>query len=255
NWTVDHIGPLTHTVADAKLLLEIMQGYDPGDPESSNRIAEPFGALNDLSGIRIGVPETHFWEGIDSEVEAICRKTLQLMADAGATLAPLMLETIKLLAVSRPAAMADSLVFHEPYLRANPELYGEELRHRLMSSQYILATDYVRAQRVRRLWTEECSRVLETVDVLATPTRVAPPHLIGDPAGMQVASTTQAFNQSGHPAITIPAGLSSGDLPVGFQLAAAAFQDYKLMAIAAVVESLIGFNTTPPVLRMTAAVV
>lgn len=252
NWTVDHIGPLTRSVADARLLLELMQGHDPADPESSTRTAEPHPALNDLRDIRVGVPETYFWEHLDGEVENICRKALDLMKHAGAEIVPLELVTIELLEAARLTMIAvDALVFHEPYLQAHPDWYGEELRHRLMASQYVLATDYVRAQRVRRLWTEECSRTLEAVDVLACPTRSAPAHLIGEaPASSR---NTSPFNQSGVPAITVPAGLTSGGLPVGFQLAGAAFQDYRLLAIAEVVEGLIGFDSTPPVLRMAVA--
>jgi len=211
----------------------------------------PYPPITDLKGIKVGVAETYFWEQLDPEVEAVCRKALDVMKDAGAEVVPVKLETIEHLEVARQATVAvDALVFHEPYLRAHPELYGEELRYRLMASQYVLAADYVRAQRVRRLWTEECSRVLRTVDVLASPTRAAPAQRIGDPP---ISSrNTSPFNQSGVPAISIPAGLTSSGLPVGFQLAAAAFQDYKLLAIAAVVEGLIGFDPTPPVLKLAA---
>jgi aspartyl-tRNA(Asn)/glutamyl-tRNA(Gln) amidotransferase subunit A len=252
NWTVDHIGPLTRNVADARVLLELIQGHEPDDPESSTRPAEPYSPITDLKGIRVGLPETYFWEQLDSEVEAVCRKAVVLMQEAGAEIVPLKLETIELLEAARKTMVAvDALVFHEPYLQAHPELYGEELRHRLMASQYVLATDYVRAQRVRRLWTEECSRTLAAVDILASPTRSAPAHLIGEtPTSSR---NTSPFNQSGVPAISIPAGLTSGGLPVGLQLAAAAFQDYKLIEIASVVERLIGFDPTPPALKMAAA--
>lgn len=252
NWTVDHIGPLTRSVADARTLLELMQGHEPDDPESSTTIPDPHPPLTDLKGIRAGVPETYFWEHLDGEVEAVCRKALDVMKDAGAEIVPLKLETIELLEAARQTMIAvDALVFHEPYLREHPDWYGEELRHRLMASQYVLATDYVRAQRMRRLWTEECSRTLAAVDVLASPTRSAAAHLIGEtPTSSR---NTSPFNQSGVPAISIPAGLTSGGLPVGLQLAAAAFQDYKLLAIASVVEGLIGFDPTPPVLKMAAA--
>ncbi len=254
NWSVDHIGPLTRDVEDAKLLLHLLQGYDPADPESNPKTAEPHPPLAGLKGVRVGVPETVFWEGLDPEVEHTCRATVALMAEAGAEIVPLTLETIGLLTISRPASMVDSLVFHEPYLREHPEDYGEELRHRLMASQYVLASDYVRALRVRRLWTEECTQVLHTVDVMAMPTRSAPAHLIGDPAASQPLSNTSPFNQAGVPAISLPAGLTTGGLPVGFQLVAPAWQDYRLLAIAGVVERLIGFDTTPPVIRTAVAV-
>lgn len=252
NWTVDHIGPLTRNVADARLLLEVLQGHDPSDPESSTRHAAPHPPLTDLQGLRVGVPETYFWEQLDGEVESVCRIAVGSMSDAGAEVVPLKLETIEHLEVARQATLAvDGLVFHEPYLTAHPEQYGEELRHRLMASQYVLATDYVRAQRVRRLWTEECSRVLRSVDILAMPARSAPAHRIGEPSTSS--RNTSPFNQAGVPAITIPAGLTSGGLPVGLQLVAPAFQDYKLLAVAEMVEGLLAFDTTPPVLKTVRA--
>ncbi len=252
NWTVDHIGPLTRTVADARLLLEVLQGHDPADPESSTRDADPHPPSIDLKGVRVGVAENYFWKELDPEVEAVCRAALKLMTDAGAEAVPVKLDTIELLEAARQTALAvDGLVFHEPYLTAHPELYGEELRYRLMASQYVLATDYVRAQRVRRLWTEECTRVLKQVDVLACPTRSQPAQRIGAPS---VSSrNTSPFNQSGVPALTLPVGLTGSGLPVGLQLAAAAFQDYKLLAIGEAVEKLVAFDAVPPVLKAPAA--
>ena len=251
NWTVDHIGPLTRSVADARVLLELMLGHDSRDPESSTNTAVPQAPLQDLKGVKVGVPETYFWEKLDPEVEDVCRKALDLMKHEGAELVPLKLETIELLEESRRVMISvDALVFQEPYLTAHPDWYGEELRHRLMASQYVLATDYVRALRVRRLWAEECTRVLETVDVLACPTRSQPPQRIGEPSTSS--RNTSPFNQAGVPAVSVPAGLTRAGLPVGFQLVAPAFDDYKLLAIAEIVEKALAFDAAPAVLQTPA---
>lgn len=268
-WHTDHIGPLTRTVADAALMLSVMQGYDPRDHDSTPRLPDPYPALDSLAGLKVGVPENYFWETMDSEVERACRRAIGLMQEAGAEVVPFTFETIDLLIVARPSTLAEAYIFHEPYLRKRPEDYGEDIRYRLLAGQYVLATDYIRALRVRRLFIEEYNRVLESVDVIATPTVPLPATPIGatsvrvDGVEVPLSGPTGAtpfirntfpFNQTGTPAISLPAGLTADGLPVGLQLAAGAFEDQKLLAIAAVVEKLLQFDTTPPVLRAAEAV-
>jgi aspartyl-tRNA(Asn)/glutamyl-tRNA(Gln) amidotransferase subunit A len=262
-WSTDHIGPLTRTVADAQLMLSILQGFDPKDPDSSDRVAPPFGTLSSLQGVTVGLPEHYFWENLDPEVERICRGTLRLMEEFGARVVPVKLDTLELLAIARPALMAEAFIYHEPYLRDHLDDYGEDIRYRLLAGQYVLAADYLRAMRARRLFVDEFSRVLACVDVLATPTLpvVAPPIgartidvggqavALSGPAGSALAHNTSPANQAGVPAVTIPTGCTVAGLPVGFQLIAAAFQDWKLLSIAAFIESVACFNSTPPVLR------
>lgn len=268
-WNTDHIGPLTRTVADAALMLSVMQGYDPQDPDSVDCSPAPYPTREDLAGIKVGIPKNYFWEALDSDVERVCRQALEVMRGAGAELIPLRLETAELVNMARSALMAEAFVFHEPYLRERAEEYGEDVRYRLLAAQYVLATDFVRATRVRRLIMDEFSRVLDQVDVLVTPTNIIPAPPIGAKtvrigdaevplgatAGISVfIRNTSPLNLTGHPAISIPAGLTRDGLPVGLQLVAAAFQDQKLLAIAAVIEKRIGFDPTPPLLRETEAI-
>lgn len=230
NWTVDHIGPFTHSVADAQLMLQVMQGFDAADPESNPKAAPAFPALDNLRGLKVGLPQNYFWDGLDPEVEGACRAVVEQMRKAGAELVPLSFQQIDLLALARPAMAADGWLLHEPYLREHPDWYGEDIRYRYMAGQYVTAEDYVRALRVRRLVTEEIAAVLGTVDVTVMPTMPAPATLIEPPSGGPINAApmqnTMPFNQSGLPAVSI----------------------------AAVVEGLIGFNPTPPVLRQAVAV-
>jgi aspartyl-tRNA(Asn)/glutamyl-tRNA(Gln) amidotransferase subunit A len=244
-------------------MLSVIQGFDPKDPESSDRVAPPFAALESLQGITVGVPEGYFWANIDPEVERICRGSLRLMQEFGARLIPVQLDTVEPLALARPALMCEAFVYHEPYLRDRAEDYSEDLRNRLLAGQQVLAVDYLRAMRARRLFVDELSQVLDVVDVLATPTLpVAAPRIgattielggrsvpLSGPVGSAMSQNTHPANQSGVPAITLPTGCTPDGLPIGFQLMAAAFQDWKLLSIAAFVESVTRFNTTPPILR------
>jgi aspartyl-tRNA(Asn)/glutamyl-tRNA(Gln) amidotransferase subunit A len=262
-WSTDHIGPITHTVDDAQLMLELMLGFDATDPDSLSHTAPAFEPLPDLTGVKVGVPERYFWEKLDPQVERICRGRVAVMAEAGAELITLTLSTIDLLLLARQASLAELYVFHEPYLRAHPEDYGDDIRGMLLAGQYILAHDYVRAGRLRRIFMQECAAVLEQVDVLVMPTVPIPAPPIGATtvtlAGEEVplsgrgawtlARNTFPFNQAGVPAVSLPAGLTTDGLPVGLQLVAGALQDFKLLAIARVLESLVAVETTPPVAR------
>jgi aspartyl-tRNA(Asn)/glutamyl-tRNA(Gln) amidotransferase subunit A len=262
-WSTDHIGPHTRTVQDAKLMLELMLGFDASDPDSLSSPAAPAEPLPDLSGITVGVPEHYFWEQLDPQVERICRGRVAVMAEAGAKVTTVDLQTIDLLLLARQATLAELYIFHEPYLREHAEDYGDDIRYMLLAGQYILAHDYVRAGRLRRLFMQECTAVLAQVDVLAMPTVPIPAPPIGATsvtvAGEEVplsgrgswtlARNTFPFNQAGVPAISVPAGLSSEGLPVGLQLVAGALQDFKLLAISQVLEDLLPVETTPPVAR------
>ncbi|OLT22274.1 hypothetical protein BJF78_07745 [Pseudonocardia sp. CNS-139] len=168
------------------------------------------------------------------------------MAGAGAELVPVPMDIADLVPMLRVAMFAEAYVFHQPTLDASPELYSPDLRHRLMAGQYVLAQDYIRALRVRRLVVEAMRDALARADVLAMPTLpVLPPTIAeattGSPAVTALARNTSVVNQSGHPAVSVPMGMAGG-LPMGLQLVGQAFGDHDLLAVAEVVEGLVGFE-------------
>lgn len=252
NWNFDHIGPLTRTVADARLLLQVLAGYDPADPESTPRPLDPEPEALTLRGLRIGIPATYFWDGLNAEVETLCRAAVKALEDRGAVTVSQTIPHLDLFDAIRAAGGVDAWVLHAPYLRAHPDWYGEDIRYRLLAAQYVMAEDYVRAQRARRLVMEALAAAAAEVDVMAMPTlpepapRIRPPEVTGS---FTMGRNTHPFNLSGLPAVSVPVGLTSAGLPVGLQLVAQPFQDYKLLAIAEAVESLVGFDPTPPPLR------
>jgi aspartyl-tRNA(Asn)/glutamyl-tRNA(Gln) amidotransferase subunit A len=217
---------------------------------------EPIEGTVEVAGLRIGIPETYFWEALDPGVETVCRRALASLEGAGASLVPVTFETAPVIKLTRAAGMAEAFVYHEPYLREHPEAYGDDIRPRLLAGQFVLAHDYVRAMRVRRMVAEEMTRVLSVVDVLAMPTVPVPAYPIpslwggaGMPRDPMLAlRNTMVFNQTGHPAISLPAGLTEAGLPVGLQLAASSFDDFRLLAVAEAVEAVLAFSPVPPVL-------
>lgn len=246
---IDHVGVLSRTVADARAVLEVLAGPDEDDPHSSGRPAPPAPARDDLRGVRVGVPEDWFWSDLDPRVEAAARGVLDLAAGAGARLVPVPMEIGHLVPLLRVAMFAEAYVFHQPTLDAHPERYTPELRQRLLAGRYVLAQDYIRALRARRLVVEAMRAALTRADVLAMPTLPVLPPLRaesepGSPAVVPLARNTAVVNQSGHPAISLPMGLADG-VPMGVQLVGRDHDDHGLLAVAEVVERLVGFARTP----------
>jgi aspartyl-tRNA(Asn)/glutamyl-tRNA(Gln) amidotransferase subunit A len=245
---IDHVGVLSRTVADARAVLEVLAGPDPDDPHSSSRPAPPADVRDDLRGVRIGVPEDWFWSDLDPRVEAAARGVLDLAAGAGARLVPVPMEIGHLVPLLRVAMFAEAYVFHQPTLDAHPDRYSPELRNRLLAGRYVLAQDYIRALRARRLVVEAMRAALADADVLATPTLPVLPPLRADsapgsPAVAVLSRNTAVVNQSGHPAISLPMGLADG-VPMGLQLIGRDHDDHGLLAVAEVVERLVGFART-----------
>jgi aspartyl-tRNA(Asn)/glutamyl-tRNA(Gln) amidotransferase subunit A len=250
---VDHIGPHTRTVADARAMLEVMASYDEQDVHSTAHPLTPAEPLSDLSGLTVGLPEAYFWTDLDPEVESACRDVVAKLVDLGATVVPVDLDISGYMPLMQSAMMAEAYVYHEPLLKAHGELYSDDLRYRILAGQYVLAQDYIRAMRARRLLIEAVRTSMTSVDFLAMPTLPVPAIKIADVGGWEstrvLVHNTSPFNQTGLPAITLPVATTAEGTPIGFQLVAKEFEDYALLAAAEVVEQAVAFDTTPPVLR------
>ena len=258
NATVDHIGPLARTVADAALCLQVLAGYDRFDPTSIDEpVPDYLAALAErqsLGGVRVGVPRSYFFERVDPEVEAGVRAAIDSLAALGATLVNVDIPDIGAMMAARLALFADGLAFHLPYLRANAQGYSQEIRQRLSTDLFVQAHEYARASRVRRLLQQRFASAFmdARVDVLATPTTPTPAPLIdqeivvlpsgdghcqAEPVGLAMLRLTAPANLTGLPAISVPAGFTEGSgLPFGLQLMARPFAEDVLLSVAHVYE-------------------
>jgi Asp-tRNA(Asn)/Glu-tRNA(Gln) amidotransferase A subunit family amidase len=161
-------------------MLDVMGVADPDDPHSSPWLAPPTLAREDLTDVRVGVPQDWFWDELDPQVEAAAQAVLDLMTRVGATMVSVPIDIAALAPLLVFPLQVEAYVFHQPTLEAHPELYSPRLRHMLLAGQYALAQDYIRALRVRRLAIEAVRRALEGVDVLAMPTMPTLPLRIAD---------------------------------------------------------------------------
>src|SRR5262245_29925495 len=169
SWSLDHPGPLTRTVEDAAVLMNVIAGYDPRDPYSRNvGIPRYTDALTGVvRGVRVGIPNDFFYEHLAPAVETAIHAAVYNLEKLGAEIIPIDVPGI---AIHRAAwlqiASPEAYSYHEFHLRDSAALYGADVRGRLEAGKVLLSIDYVRAQRARALIKEQCRQLFDIVDVI-----------------------------------------------------------------------------------------
>ena len=270
NPTVDQIGPITRSVADAALLLSLMAGPDPRDPTSREappgtppadyvQAAARGGAAPDLRGLRLGVPITYYFAPIDPRVEAAVRAAIDHLAGLGIALVSLPLLDHDVLMAALSGLGGESLAYHGRWLRTRLGEYGEDVQARLLANQFVLASDYAKALRARRLLRERYDAALAQVDLLAAATVPVPAPTIAEaerdaiPLGRGdqtvegdiLSRNTRPANLTGLPAISVPCGFAAG-LPVGLMLVGRPFEEARLLHAAAAFEATTDWHRARP---------
>ena len=237
-WSLDHLGPMTRTVPDAALLLEVLAGADDGDPRTRD-VAVPMyrdGLETGVNGLRIGVLEDDGEEERSSALEAHAawREGLRALERAGARLVPVDLPVMATLRILNGALLAmEAAVHHAPTLRERAADYGEFARLRLLAAHAYAPGAYLRAQQARAGARRRFELGCAGIDLLSTPTMPGPAPPLGVPAPTRF---TAPFNLLGWPAITVPTGVSSG-MPLGLQLIGRPWDEATVLRAARVVES------------------
>src|SRR5439155_8271437 len=151
SWSLDHLGPMTRTVADAALMLSVIAGHDPSDATSSHRAIERDAALDrPIAGLRVATAENYYFQGVDAEMEAGVRAALDRLAELGARVETLELpDPESLVSVCNIVARAEAATVHARILRERPDELGAAVRSRLALGVGIAATDYLQALRLR----------------------------------------------------------------------------------------------------------
>lgn len=245
SWSLDHIGPITKTVEDAALMLEVIAGSDRKDPYSSKIPTENYRNLIEggMSDIRIGLPLNNFYQHLDAEVDIALRRALSSFEKMGADLIEVDFPNARFQrAIFANIATPEAFSYHEQTLNSKPNLYGEDVRTRIEAGRLMLSTDFVRAQRARSILRNEVIKVLETVDLLITPTTpISAPQIgktaitLGDRSESIVdvlTRNTRLFNLTGLPAISVPCGFTSDNLPIGLQIIGRPFKETSVLKAA-----------------------
>ena len=232
--TMDHVGPLTASVADASLVYHALLG----DARTAPPVPMP------MHGLRLAVPRKYFCDLLDDEVRARFDAALDRLRAAGAHVDEIEIRHAADIApVYLHIVLSDAAAYHAHTLETMPDRYTPAVRLRLEMGRYVMAEDYVRALAGREVLAREVDAALAQHDALVLPTLpiVAPP--IGaatvevgrgrEPVRNVMLRLTQLFNVTGHPAVSIPAGpTSSSGLPCGVQLVGCRHQTDVLLKVA-----------------------
>jgi aspartyl-tRNA(Asn)/glutamyl-tRNA(Gln) amidotransferase subunit A len=271
--SLDRIGPLTQNVTDASVLMSAIAGRDPNDSTSAALPVPDYSANLEkpLAGIRIGVPEDYFGEGLDSEVRAKVLAGIALLEKLGAKRIPLhMPHTDYAIATYYIVATAEassnlarydgvryglrvpSSSLREMYKRTRERGFGPEVKRRIMLGTYVLSAGYydayyLRAQKVRALIARDFSDAFQKVDAIITPTAPTPAFRLGertaDPLQMYLADIyTVTGSLAGIPGISVPCGKTKAGLPIGMQIFAPHFEEGRVLQLARAFEKADGFT-------------
>ena len=240
-FTLDHVGPMTRTVADNALMLGALAGHDPLDP-ASVQLPESCDFMKALEqgvrGQRIGFVR-HFHEAdvsADPEVAAGLDRVALTLRSEGADVVDVSLPALQdFAAVNRVILQSEAWSIHSEWLRNRPGDYGRLTRRRLMSGAFIGAGDYVLACRQRSQMIGEVEAALREVDVLLCASSMDPPCRIDEPDEIERTYMRQArtpFNVTGHPALAMPTGLSRDGLPLSVQFVGRYFDEANVFRVA-----------------------
>jgi aspartyl-tRNA(Asn)/glutamyl-tRNA(Gln) amidotransferase subunit A len=279
--SLDQAGPMTRTVTDAAEILQVIAGHDPKDSTSVNTpvpdYLQTLKNVESLKGMRLGLPEQYWGEGLSCEVDTACRGAIELAASLGAQIVPVSLPhteyaiaTYYILAMAEASsnlARFDGVRYGlrssqaqdlaTMYTRSRCEGFGEEVMRRIMLGTYVLSAGYYdayyrKAAQVRRLIRQDFLNALEKCDLICGPACPTTAFAIGentaDPLQMYLTDIfTISLNLSGLPGLSLPVGLG-GDtgMPVGLQLFGGNMEEAKLLSAAATLERHLPRLPEPP---------
>jgi aspartyl-tRNA(Asn)/glutamyl-tRNA(Gln) amidotransferase subunit A len=258
--SLDQAGTLTRSAEDAALLLQAISGFDERDSTSSPAPVPEYvaGLGDDLSGLRVGVPEQFLDEGLEAENRKRVEEALDVYRSLGASVEMVSLPNLALSVptyyVVAPAEASSNLSrfdgvrfgyrcedprdLLDMYKRSRGEGFGDEVKRRIMTGTYVLSAGYydayyLQAQKVRQLINKDFQQAFQKVDVLMGPTSPTPAFGLGDktedPITMYLNDIyTIGVNLAGLPGASIPCGLVGG-LPVGLQLIGPHFSEMRLL--------------------------
>jgi aspartyl-tRNA(Asn)/glutamyl-tRNA(Gln) amidotransferase subunit A len=274
--SLDQAGPMTRSVRDAAIMLQAMAGFDAKDSTSSKRPVPNFEAAltGDIRGLKIGVPKEYRVDNMPVEIDALWQQGIEWLKTAGAEIVDISLPHTKYALpayyIIAPAEASSNLARYDGvryglrvdgddltdmYENTRGLGFGKEVRRRVLIGTYVLSAGYydayyIKAQKVRRLISQDFATVFQDVQAILTPTAPSAAFALGDkiddPLSMYLNDVfTVPANLSGMPGISVPAGLSNEGLPLGLQVLAPSFDEETLFRVAGVLEEAAAFDHKP----------
>ncbi len=245
SWTLDHVGPIARSAEETAPVLRAMAGVDSADESTSNRPVPDYtrDLPKQIRGLRIGIPQNWFFESLHPDVAEKVTAAIDRLAALGAKRVEVTLPLMReVLGAHRAILYSEAASAFEPYLRESSEKLSPDIRTNLQVGRFIPAVDYLKGQRVRRLVRRDWAKIFERIDCLITPAAATAATKFGQ-SNMELSNgelplinayldMTLPFNVSGQPALSVPCGFSSDNLPIGLQLAGRPFAEGMLLRIA-----------------------
>ncbi|ADW67361.1 Asp-tRNA(Asn)/Glu-tRNA(Gln) amidotransferase subunit GatA [Granulicella tundricola] len=267
--SLDRVGPLAANVTDAATVLGIIAGHDPLDATSSVRPVDDYAAAltQPIAGLRVGVPDEYFGEGLDTEIRAAVERTLEGLKRQGCEIVKITLPHTKyavptyyVIATAEASSnlsrfdgvrfglrSAESKTLSNMYRKTREEGFGPEVKRRILLGTYALSAGYYdayykKAQQVRTLLARDFLTAFESCDVIVGPMTPTPPFKLGektdDPVSMYLADIyTVAASLAGICGMSVPCGETSGGLPIGVQIMGRHFDESTMLRIGLAVEN------------------
>ncbi len=243
-WTMDHPGPMARSAEDCALLAQPMYGRDPRDAATADRPVPDYlqSAKAGIKGLRVGVPSNYFFTAATEEVERAVREAIKVLEDLGVQVEEVDIPDIEHAATAALLIyLAEGTAYHDDWLNEKSALFTDQVRTFLEVGNYVLAKDYLNAQRYRTHLGNQVARLFERVDVLATPTLPIPAQTIGQPTmtvrGKEVSvfgsliHNTEPFNLTGLPTLAAPCGFSAKGMPISLQITGRPFEEGRVLAV------------------------
>ena len=257
--SLDTVGPMTRTVRDAAIVMNAIAGYDERDQSSADRPDEDFTRLlgQDISGLRVGIPQDYFYDIIDDGVRAAVLQAAGKIEDLGAHVEECSIPALNdSISISGTILLTEAAEIHLDNLRNHAGDFGADVRGRLEEGAMNPAVTYIAAQRSRTGFNRAIADAMKTYDILLAPSTAAPAPKIGEDIVEVNGQTehklalmprlTRPHNVCGIPTVSVPCGFSSDGLPIGMQLAARPFEDALALQVAHAYEQATEWHTRRP---------
>jgi aspartyl-tRNA(Asn)/glutamyl-tRNA(Gln) amidotransferase subunit A len=272
--SLDQAGPMTKTVSDCALMLEVMSGFDPKDSTSIDRKKENYSKKlsKNIKGLKIGVPKEYRVDGMPNEIEELWEKGKKILKEEGAEIIDISLPhteyALPTYYIVAPAEASSNLARYdgvkygfrssqgsnliEMYENTRSEAFGDEVKRRILIGTYVLSSGYydayyLKAQKVRQLIKNDFDEAFTKVDAILTPSTPSSAFKIGekkdDPISMYLNDIfTVPTNLAGIPAMSVPAGRDKDNLPLGLQLIGKPLGEQTLLNLGLALESKSNFK-------------
>ena len=259
--SLDQIGPVARDVSDCAAILEVIAAYDPKDSTSIRREEYDFTSalVDDVEGMRIGIPKDYLGEGLDPEVRAAVLAAARVLEEKGAVVETFDLGlveyaipayyTIAAAEASSNLSRFDGVKYghragayeglHSMYKKSRSEGFGPEVKRRIMLGAFVLSSGYydayyLKALRTKALIKQEFDKAFKKYDMILAPTAPTTAPKLGeslqDPLKMYLGDIyTISVNLAGLPGLTVPCAVDARGLPIGLQLIGDCFQEKKLI--------------------------